>query len=129
MRAFKFFFVDMNPIGLKKNKRAFEGHRDHTFCHIFWFFFKYQKYEYAFWEKKVFKKVSYLPVLFFQAVTWTTHIFMPPTSKKLRGHIGLILSVCLLRFIAKRYLKNRLRYGVNIWYTVSLPYEDVLINF
>ena len=27
-------------------------------------------------------------------------LFMPPTSKKLRGHIGLILSVCPLRFLA-----------------------------
>ena len=27
-------------------------------------------------------------------------VFMPPTSKKLRGHTGLILSVCPLRFLA-----------------------------
>ena len=57
---------------------------------------------------------------------------MPPNSKKLRGHIGLIMSVCLsvrYAFLRTRYLKNRLRYGADIWYTVSLPYEDVLINF
>ena len=28
--------------------------------------------------------------------------FMPPTSKKFRGHIGLILSVCPLRFLADK---------------------------
>ena len=59
-------------------------------------------------------------------------IFMPPTSKKLRGHIGLIMSVCLsVRYalLPTRYLKNHVRYEADIWYTVSLPYEDVLINF
>ena len=61
---------------------------------------------------------------------------MPPTSKKLRGHIGLIMSVCpsvclsvRYAFLQTQYLKNLLRYKVDIWYTVSLPYEDVLINF
>ena len=59
-------------------------------------------------------------------------VFMPPTSKKFRGHIGLIMSVCpsvRYTFLRTRYLKNRLRYEADIWYTVSLPYEDVLINF
>ena len=53
-------------------------------------------------------------------------------SKKLRGHIGLIMSVCpfvCYAVLRTRYLKNRSRYGVDTWYTVFLPYEDVLINF
>ena len=57
---------------------------------------------------------------------------MPPTLKKLRGHIGLIISVCPsvhYAFLGTRYLKNCLRYEADIWYTVSLPYEDVLMNF
>ena len=28
-----------------------------------------------------------------------------------------------------QYLKNSLTYEADIWYTVYLPYEDVLINF
>ena len=49
---------------------------------------------------------------------------MPPTSKKLRGHIGVIMSICLsvhYAFFRTRYLKNRLRYEADIWHTVSLP--------
>ena len=58
-------------------------------------------------------------------------IFMPQTSKKLRGHIGFILSVgpsVRYAFLRTRYLKNHLRYEVDIWYTISWPYEGVLIN-
>ena len=46
--------------------------------------------------------------------------------------IGLILPVSLFvryAFLRTRYLKNRLRYEVDIWYKVFLLYEDVLINF
>ena len=32
-------------------------------------------------------------------------------------------------FLRTRYLKNHVRYDVDIWYTVSWPYEEVLINF
>ena len=59
-------------------------------------------------------------------------LFYAPNFEKLRGHIGLIMSVCLsvrYAFLRTRYLKNRVRYGADIWYTVSLPYEDMLINF
>ena len=35
----------------------------------------------------------------------------------------------MLKFLQTRYLKNRLRYEVDIWCAVSLSYEDVLINF
>ena len=38
------------------------------------------------------------PVLHYGVVY--TGSFMPPTSKKLKGHISFILSVCPLRFLA-----------------------------
>ena len=57
-------------------------------------------------------------------------IFMPPNFEEVQGGI-LIWSCPPVRydFLRTRYLKNRLTYGVDIWYTVSLPYENVLINF
>ena len=32
-------------------------------------------------------------------------------------------------FLRTQYLRNHLRYEVDIWYTISRPYEDVLFNF
>ena len=49
---------------------------------------------------------------------------MPPTSKKLRGHIGLILSDCpsiRSAFLRTQYLKNRLRYGMI--FGIQYPYH------
>ena len=46
--------------------------------------------------------------------------------------LGILIRSCpsvRYGFLRTRYLKNRLTYGVDIWYTVSLPYENVLINF
>ena len=62
-------------------------------------------------------------------------LVMPATSKKLRGSYWfdhVCLSVCpyvRYAFLRIRYLENRLRYRAAIWYTVSLPYENMLINF
>ena len=45
---------------------------------------------------------------------------MPPTSKKLRGHIGLGLSVCLLRLLVVVKLENRLSQELEILYIASV---------
>ena len=59
-------------------------------------------------------------------------IFMPPPPQLRRSSGGILIWSCppvRYDFLRTRYLKNRLTYGVDIWYTVSLPYENVLINF
>ena len=46
--------------------------------------------------------------------------FMPPTSKKLRGHIGLGPSVCPLRLLVVVKLENRLSEELEILYIASV---------
>ena len=52
-------------------------------------------------------------------------IFMPPNFEEVQGAYLFVR----YGFLRTRYLKNRLTYGVDICYTVSLPYKNVLINF
>ena len=59
---------------------------------------------------------------------WLSIMFLCPQFRRSwGGHIGLILSVS--PFLWTPYLKNRLRYEADIWCRVSLPKEDMLINF
>ena len=60
----------------------------------------------------------------------------PPNFEEVQGayrfdpvRLSVMISCGFLDFLRTRYLKNRLTYGVDIWYTVSLPYKNVLINF
>ena len=45
---------------------------------------------------------------------------MPPTSKKLRGHIGLAPSVCPLRLLLVVILENRLSQELELLYVASV---------